>query len=238
MKARIPNLELLLYKAQQALAHDPDFVQKIAEIKENDSRKKVYLDFSVECFSQIWGSTCTGFDVTEAGEPVMAGSAMTEEYTTIVHEKTTDTYCVFFGDRPCYKVDNPSNEFYEDKIQAKEFTFEDFSCEHLDEPSKAILGVVINELNNNRGWYNDYNRLVSEGDFTDVERKQFWWNMIQLLPSSFNQKRTVTMTYENLLNMLEYRRGHKLDEWRMFCDWILTLPYGSLLKEGVGNEQS
>lgn len=61
MVARIPNLELLLYKAQQALAHDPDFVQKIAEIKENDSRKKVYLDFSVECFSQIWGSTCTGF---------------------------------------------------------------------------------------------------------------------------------------------------------------------------------
>lgn len=54
MKARIPNLELLLYKAQQALAHDPDFVQKIAEIKENESRKKVYLDFSVECFSQIW----------------------------------------------------------------------------------------------------------------------------------------------------------------------------------------
>ena len=74
--------------------------------------------------------------------------------------------------------------------------------------------------------------------YTDVERKQFWWNMIQLLPSSFNQKRTVTMTYENLLNMLEYRRGHKLDEWRMFCDWILTLPHGSLLKEGVGNEQS
>lgn len=124
------------------------------------------------------------------------------------------------------------------KIQAKEFTFEDFSCEHLDEPSKAILGVVIRELNSNRNWYNDYNRFVSEGDFTDVERKQFWWNMIQLLPTSYNQKRTVTMTYENLLNMLEYRRGHKLDEWRQFCDWILTLPYGSLLKEGVSNEQS
>lgn len=138
-----------------------------------------------------------------------------------------------------YKVGTTANScstMY--KIQAKEFTFEDFSCEHLDESSKAILGVVINELNNNRGWYNDYNRLVNEGDFTDVERKQFWWNMIQLLPSSFNQKRTVTMTYENLLNMLEYRRGHKLDEWRMFCDWILTLPHGSLLKEGVGNEQS
>lgn len=138
-----------------------------------------------------------------------------------------------------YKVGTTANSCSTmHKIQAKEFTFEDFSCEHLDEPSKAILGVVINELNNNRGWYNDYNRLVNEGDFTDVERKQFWWNMIQLLPSSFNQKRTATMTYENLLNMLEYRRSHKLDEWRMFCDWILTLPYGSLLKEGVGNEQS
>ena len=114
MKAKIPNLELLLYKAQQILAHDPDFIQMIAVIMGNDNHEKVNLDFSVECFSQIWGSTCTGFDVTEAGEPVMAGSAMTEEYTTIVHEKTTDIYCVFFGDRPCYKVDSPSNEFYED----------------------------------------------------------------------------------------------------------------------------
>lgn len=209
MVARIPNLELLLYKAQQALAHDPDFVQKIAEIKENDSRKKVYLDFSVECFSQIFVSV----DIT----------------APLYWWKEFDTYKVGTTANSCFTMH---------KIQAKEFTFEDFSCEHLDEPSKAILGVVINELNNNRGWYNDYNRLVSEGDFTDVERKQFWWNMIQLLPSSFNQKRTVTMTYENLLNMLEYRRGHKLDEWRMFCDWILTLPHGSLLKEGVGNEQS
>lgn len=89
----------------------------ISEADTVANRWKVYLDFSVECFSQIWGSTCTGFDVTEAGEPVMAGSAMTEEYTTIVHEKTTDTYCVFFGDRPCYKVDNPSNEFYEDMMK-------------------------------------------------------------------------------------------------------------------------
>lgn len=122
-----------------------------------------------------------------------------------------------------YKVGTTANSCSTmHKIQAKEFTFEDFSCEHLDEPSKAILGVVINELNNNRGWYNDYNRLVSEGDFTDVERKQFWWNMIQLLPSSFNQKRTVTMTYENLLNMLEYRRGHKLDEWRKRSFVFLT----------------
>ena len=69
-------------------------------------------------------------------------------------------------------------------------------------------------------------------------KKHIWYSILQLLPESYNQKRTVTMTYENLLNMLEYRRGHKLDEWQQFCDWILTLPYGSLLKEGVENEQS
>lgn len=114
----------------------------------------------------------------------------------------------------------------------KEHDCTPYECYAIGDNDKDLMTRL------NRGWYNDYNRLVSEGDFTDVERKQFWWNMIQLLPSSFNQKRTVTMTYENLLNMLEYRRGHKLDEWRMFCDWILTLPYGSLLKEGVGNEQS
>lgn len=133
-----------------------------------------------------------------------------------------------------YKVGTTANSCSTmHKIQAKEFTFDDFSCEHLDEPGKAILGVVIQELNNNRGWYNDYNKLVENGEFTDVEKKQFWWNMIQLLPSSFNQKRTVTMTYENLLNILEYRRGHKLDEWRQFCEWIFTLPNSHILREGI-----
>ena len=123
------------------------------------------------------------------------------------------------------------------KIQAKEFTLDDFSCEHLDIRTKALLDETIKALNDYRKLYIEYNP-----DNFEIKgcpsKKDIWWNMIQLLPSSFNQKRTVTMTYENLLNMLEYRRGHKLDEWRMFCDWILTLPHGSLLKEGVGNEQS
>ena len=112
MNARIPNLELLLYKAQQALAHDPDFVQKIAEMKQSKNYNKVYLDFDIDCFPQIWGSTCTGFDVTETGD-----SAMTKEYTTVIHEQITDTYCVFFGDRPCYKVNNPTNEFRQDLMK-------------------------------------------------------------------------------------------------------------------------
>lgn len=133
-----------------------------------------------------------------------------------------------------YKVGTTANSCSTmHKIQAKQFSFDDFSCEHMDDPCKAILGSVIHELNNNRDWFNRYNELIENGDFKGVDKKQFWWNMIQLLPSSYNQKRTVTMNYENLLNMLEYRRGHKLDEWREFCEWIKTLPYGQLLWDAL-----
>lgn len=112
------------------------------------------------------------------------------------------------------------------KIHVKEFELEDFSTEHLSPLSLSALRNIIDVMNLEREHY------------IACKYKNCWWQMIQLLPTSYNQKRTVTMTYENLLNMLEYRRGHKLDEWQQFCDWILTLPYGSLLKEGVENEQS
>jgi hypothetical protein len=127
-----------------------------------------------------------------------------------------------------YKVGTTANSCSTmHKLTAKEFTIEDFSFEDCNRWTKDVVcSCIINALNMNRLKY------------LETKDKKLWRQMIQLLPTSYNQKRTVTMTYENLLNMLEYRRGHKLDEWRMFCDWILTLPYGSLLKEGVGNEQS
>lgn len=126
-----------------------------------------------------------------------------------------------------YKVGTTANSCSTmHKIHAKEFELEDFSTEHLSPLSLSVIRNLIDVMNLEREHY------------IACKDKDCWWQMIQLLPTSYNQKRTVTMTYENLLNMLEYRRGHKLDEWRMFCDWILTLPYGSLLKEGVGNEQS
>lgn len=126
-----------------------------------------------------------------------------------------------------YKVGTTANSCSTmHRIHAKEFELEDFSTEHLSPLSLSALRNLIDVMNLEREHY------------IACKDKDCWWQMIQLLPTSYNQKRTVTMTYENLLNMLEYRRGHKLDEWRMFCDWILTLPYGSLLKEGVGNEQS
>jgi len=126
-----------------------------------------------------------------------------------------------------YKVGTTANSCSTmHKIHAKEFELADFSTEHLSGLSIAALNHLIDVMNLEREHY------------VACKDKDCWWQMIQLLPTSYNQKRTVTMTYENLLNMLEYRRGHKLDEWRQFCDWILTLPYGFLLKEGVSNEQS
>lgn len=117
------------------------------------------------------------------------------------------------------------------KIADKEFTLEDFSCEHLDIyrehtmycpteyrfSSMDILSLLIDTLNQCRKKY------------LETKAKSDWWQMIQLLPSSYNQRRTVMLNYEVLANMYKSRRSHKLDEWHTFCDWIESLPYSELI---------
>lgn len=99
-------------------------------------------------------------------------------------------------------------------IHKRELTMEDFSCEHLMTKEKQMLKMLINLLNEDIMVYN-----------FDTNQKAFWWQIIQLMPSSFNQKRTVTLNYEVLLNMYHARSNHKLDEWRTFCGYIETMPY-------------
>ena len=122
------------------------------------------------------------------------------------------------------------------KITDKEFTIEDFSTEHLGVTIPAekndgeevfqnlwieSLKRTIEDLNIARGFY------IRE---QDAElKKEYWWQMIQLLPSSYNQKRTVMLNYEVLANIYKSRRTHKLDEWHYFCDWIESLPYSELI---------
>ena len=103
------------------------------------------------------------------------------------------------------------------KIADKEFTLEDFSCEHLSEPSLKNLRSVIKCMN-------DYRE-----EFLKDKDKHNWWQMIQLLPSSYNQRRTVMLNYEVLANIYRSRINHKLDEWRDFCEWIKTLPYSEII---------
>ena len=103
------------------------------------------------------------------------------------------------------------------KIQAKEFELDDFSHEHLEEYSKWLLSELISELNENRE------------NFNKTKDKDYWWQMIQLLPTSYNQKRTVHLNYEVLGTMYHQRRHHKLTEWVEFCDTIKTLPYSEFI---------
>ena len=114
------------------------------------------------------------------------------------------------------------------KIAAKEFTLENFSHEHLDIRTIEVLKNIIDVLNDYRNLYVNYN----PDDFEIKgcpSKKLIWWQMIQLLPTSYNQKRTVMLNYEVLANIYKSRRNHKLDEWHTFCEWIETLPYSDLI---------
>lgn len=115
------------------------------------------------------------------------------------------------------------------KIAAKEFELDDFSHEHL--LVKEKLTTIIQWLNDYREMYvNWVDSTIHVDDYGNVvTKKDIWWQMIQLLPSSYNQKRTVTFSYENAVNMIEQRSGHKLDEWNEFVAQLKTLPFMDIL---------
>lgn len=117
-----------------------------------------------------------------------------------------------------YKVGTTTNSCSTmHKIHAKKFTLDDFSHEHLLDAFEANLELLVSSLN------------AARDMFLETNDKAFWWQMIQLLPSSYNQKRTVQMNYQVLKTMYHARKNHKLDEWREFCKWVETLPYKELI---------
>lgn len=142
------------------------------------------------------------------------------------------------------------------KIRDKEFTLDDFSYDHLienPEPDEATLApekqyedYADDEKYLNFNYYTvtlypkDLLEVIIEGlnkyrnKYLETKDKKYWWQMIQLLPSSYNQKRTVMLNYEALANMYKSRKNHKLDEWHDFCDWIKTLPYSELITNERG----
>ena len=110
------------------------------------------------------------------------------------------------------------------KIHAKPFEVSDFSTDHMTEASLAEFEKFVSYMESVRLRY------------IDTKDKAYWYDLIQLLPTSYNQMRTVTMNYEVLANMYFARRGHKLDEWHTLCDVILTLPYAREILGAVGGE--
>lgn len=130
------------------------------------------------------------------------------------------------------------------KIHAKEFTMEDFSCDHLmnltdyeeapcleddfpafeEKDGESLFWTPTDILVQTIGGLNFYRQR-----YLETKDKKYWWQMIQLLPSSYNQRRTVMLNYEVLANIYKSRRNHKLDEWHTLCDWIESLPYSELI---------
>ena len=154
-------------------------------------------------------------DLTLARKLINAGSEHRKFLRQIYVSVDITAPLYWWKEFDTYKVGTVANSCSTmHKIHEKEFTVDDFSHEHLDYISLGYLYKLIDHLN-----------YVRE-DYIETKNKDKWWQMIQLLPSSYNQTRTVTMTYENIYTMRQQRKGHKLDEWSIdFFNWSDKLPH-------------
>ena len=135
----------------------------------------------------------------------------------------------WWKDFDTYKVGTVANSCSTmHKIHAKEFVVDDFSHEHLLDDGMSLLKRTINELNDWRYIY------LNGANWCDPKDKRVWWQMIQLLPTSYNQRRTLTMNYENVMTIIRQRSGHKLDEFNQFVEILKELPY---VKEIMGETE-
>ena len=174
---------------------------------------------------------------------------------TVYSDVTAPLY--WWKEYDTYKISTVANSCSTmHKIHDKEFTIDDFSCEHLmgwsdyEDDVKELkpdrecnfrfyMLDTISALNNARDLY----FLAKTKPMKDESKraalvKKFWWQMIQLLPSSYNQKRTIMVNYEVLANIYKSRKNHKLDEWHIFCDWIENLPYSELITGNYVEEEN
>lgn len=137
-------------------------------------------------------------------------------FITVTMDVTGPLY--WWKEMDTYKVGTVGNSCSTmHKIADKEFELEDFSIEHLYPGTLPTFKAILAELNCHRYGY------------LHTDYKEYWWQMIQLLPSSYNQKRTLLVNYEVLANIYHQRKGHKLDEWRTFCEWIKGLPMSEII---------
>ena len=182
----------------------------------------------------------TGFDLGHSDRKLMmnlakAGStdAKYRRMINVTADVTAPLY--WWKEYDTYKVGTVANSCSTmHKIQAKEFTMDDFSCEHLF-ASDNIIGMWYSQIAEEELSGIDILDIVIEflnryrEMFIRTKDKQCWWQMIQLLPSSYNQRRTIQLNYEVLAAIYPKRKDHKLDEWHTFCDWIKGLPYSEII---------
>ena len=185
----------------------------------------------------------SGFKIGDADKKLMmnlakAGSVDAKYRRMIVVTVDITAPLYWWKEFDTYKVGTVANSCSTmHKIHSKEFTMEDFSCEHLCNTASLYLSDIVGVLNFCRGIYNSFDEKASDPnwfksfveDYGLQTKKDVWWQMIQLLPSSYNQRRTVMLNYEVLAGIYPKRKDHKLDEWHDFCDWIKSLPYSEII---------
>lgn len=186
-----------------------------------------------------WDKSDSEFDMSGGGVPVIGPNDLTlmkklcaagtdhckfRRMITVSMDINAPLY--WWKEFDTYKVGTVANSCSTmHKIAEKEFTMDDFSHEHLDHLSLELMNNIIAKLNANRNEYLEY----KDGDDSINSKKDYWWQIIQLLPSSYNQRRTVMLNYEVLANIYKSRKNHKLDEWQTFCKMMeSTLPYPEL----------
>ncbi len=148
-------------------------------------------------------------------------------FITVTVDVTAPLY--WWKEYDTYKVGTVANSCSTmHKIHAKEFTLDDFSTEHLMVSGTEMMMRTIKVLNDCRNAYVNYDTWDNNG-YDKPLKKELWWQMIQLLPTSYNQRRTLLLNYEVLRNIYHARKNHKLDEWHGFCEWIESLPYSELI---------
>lgn len=190
-------------------------------------------DFLRDCTTCILNDNCWrgGFDIGPNDHSLMmtlrnAGTDHRKymRMITVYTDITAPLY--WWKEFDTYKVGTVANSCSTmHKIADKEFTLEDFSCEHLDDSfatSNAESSINVME-------HMIYCLNFCREQYIKTKDKKYWWQMIQLLPTSYNQKRTVMLNYEVLANIYKSRKDHKLDEWHTFCDWVKKLPYSELI---------
>ena len=176
-------------------------------------------DVTCECFP---GCERYGLILGDADEKLMTqlakGGAVHAKYRRMIPVYLTiNAPLYWWKEFDTYKVGTVANSCSTmHKIQAKEFTLDDFSCEWCPGFTNGVLSTL-------EAWRKAY---------LETKDKKYWYAIIQLLPTSYNQKRTVMLNYEVLVNIYHSRKNHKLDEWHTFCDWIRQLPYSELITGG------
>lgn len=188
--------------------------------------------YDITCNEMCGGHLLRGYtqigeaDMKLAKRLIKAGSP-DRKFLRMIHVQADVTAPLYwwkqYGTYHIATVDNSCSTMH--TIHKKEFTLDDFSHENLISDSVDILKDLINTLNDCRDSYINYDKDINLITKEITSKKHIWWQMIQLLPSSYNQMKTIDLNYEVLINIYFQRRHHKLNEWHTFCDWIEILPY-------------